>query len=156
MGISKQILLNADTFVGTWVAGQLGNGAVYRPADGDKAIGLIDPDKGLIAGVLYQNFNGVNISAHIAAVPGANWLTRNFLWVMFDYPFNQLGVKRITGVVPASNLAARRFDEHLGFVHEATLKDALPDGDLLLYVMWRENCRWLALKEKVHGIGNCR
>jgi RimJ/RimL family protein N-acetyltransferase len=58
----------------------------------------------------------------------------------------QLGVKRITGIVAESNLAARKFDEHIGFVLETRLKDAHPQGDLLIYVMTPDQCRWLALK----------
>ena len=143
----KSLLLGADDYVGRWVSYRVG-----APMHaGDKTIGLLDPAQGLIAGVLYQDFNGANIVAHIAAEPGANWLNRQFLWTIFDYPFNQLGVKRITGQVAAKNLPARQFDEHLGFVAEATLKDALPDDDLIIYCMRRENCRWLALKGPGYG-----
>ena len=143
----KHTLIGADEYVGRWVATRAQ--VFWHPED--KAIGLLDPDKGIIAGVLYQDFNGANIVAHIAAEPGARWMTRHFLWAIFDYPFNQLGVRRITGQVAAKNIQARQFDEHLGFVAEATLKDALPDDDLLLYCMRRENCRWLALKGLHHG-----
>lgn len=148
MGSSKLLITDQHDYVGRWVAGRVK--ATYRP--GDTTIGLLDPVKGLVAGVLYQNFNTVNISAHIAAEPGARWLTREFLHAIFDYPFNQLGVKRITGFVPAWNLAAQRFDEHLGFVREATLEDVLPEGDLIIYRMKRQDCRWLTLKENLDGL----
>lgn len=143
----KSILIGYDGFVGSWVSERAGAPMHH----GDKTLGLLDPNKGLIAGVLYQDFNGANIVAHIAAEPGARWLTRQFLWMMFDYPFNQLRVKRITGQVAAKNIQARQFDEHLGFVAEATLKDALPDDDLIIYCMRRENCRWLSLKGPGYG-----
>ncbi len=148
MESSKVIITNAHAYVGTWVAERVN--AVYRP--GDTTIGLVDAEQGLIAGVLYQNFNKVNISAHIAAVPGARWLTKSFLFAIFDYPFNELGVKRITGFVPAWNKQAQRFDEHLGFVREATLEDVLPEGDLIVYRMKRQECRWLTFKENLDGI----
>lgn len=147
----RQVLVGADDYVGRWVA--LKAELQFHPGF-DITIGLLDPAQGLIAGVLYRNFNGANIEAHIAAQPGARWLTRSFLWAMFDYPFNQLGVRRITGLVPAKNLAARRFDEHLGFVVEATLKDALPGDDLIVYRLRREDCRWLSLKGPDHGKEN--
>lgn len=98
-------------------------------------------DGKLVAGVLYEDWNGANVVCHIAG--DGQWLNRRFLWAMFDYPFNQLGVKRITGIVPSCNTQARRFDEHLGFELEATLHDAHPQGDLLVYVMPRSKCRWL-------------
>jgi len=101
----------------------------------------------LLAGVAYNEFNGANINAHIAS-SGRHWLTRDFLWAIFDYPFRQLGVQRITGLVGEGNAAARRFDEHLGFTLETKLTGAHPTGDLLVYVMWKHDCRWL---EKNHA-----
>ena len=144
----KLVLIDADNYVGAWVAERAK--LQYMPGF-DKTIGLLDPDKGLLAGVLYRNFNRANIEMHLAAVPGSTWMTREYLWTCFDYPFTQLGVQRITGLVPAKNAAARRLDEHLGFVHEATLKDALPDDDLMVYCMRRENCLWLSLKGPKNG-----
>jgi hypothetical protein len=46
--------------------------------------------------------------------------------------------------VDASNTDARRFNEHLGFCEEARLIGAAADGgDVLLYVMWKAECRFL-------------
>lgn len=106
------------------------------------AIGL-EKDGELIGGVVYDQYNGPNIFAHIAGKPGTRWLTRAFLHAMYHYPFIQLGVERITGPVSSVNLEAIRLDTHMGFVHEATLRRAAPNGDLLLFVMWKENCRFL-------------
>lgn len=143
----RVVVENASEYIGRWVAAR--TLTTYEPDD--TAIGLLDPARGLLAGVLYQNFNGVNISVHIAAEPGSSWLTRGFLWKIFHYPFEQLGAQRLTGFVPATNLAAQRFDEHLGFTEEARLSDALPSGDLIIYRMRKSECRWLALKERYNG-----
>lgn len=97
----------------------------------------------LVAGVAYSDYNGVNMLMHVASDGSKRWMRREFLRVCFDYPFNQAKVRRVTGLVGEGNLAARRFDEHLGFVLETTLQDAHPSGDLLVYVMWKRNCRWL-------------
>lgn len=106
------------------------------------AIGL-ERDGELVAGVLYDRYNGASICMHVAA-DGSNWLTREFLFVAFAYPFNQLGCKRITGIVNSNNVRAQRFDEHLGFTLEARLKDAMPDGaDMLIYRMLRDECIWI-------------
>lgn len=101
----------------------------------------------LVAGVAFTDYNGVNVCMHVAA-EGKDWLRRQYLWTCFDYPFNQLGVKRITGLVGEGNLAARKFDEHIGFVLETTLADAHPTGQLLVYRMFRSECRWLSLDLK--------
>ena len=81
--------------------------------------------------------------AHIAGKPGRRWLTREFLFAIFDYPFNQLGVRRITGLVPKKNKDARRFDEHLGFEYEGNMRNALADDDMIIYGMLKEKCKWL-------------
>ena len=81
--------------------------------------------------------------AHIAGKPGKRWLNRDFLFAMFDYPFNQLGVNRITGLVAKKNKEARRFDEHLGFKYEGNMRHALADDDMLIYGMLKRECKWL-------------
>lgn len=108
-----------------------------------RAIGL-ERDGGLVAGVIYEGCSGHNIWGHVAAVPGARWLNRAYLTACFAYPFLQLGVQRITGYVEARNQRAREFDENLGFRQEATLRGAASDGgDVILYVMWRHECRFI-------------
>ena len=112
-----------------------------------KCLGL-ERDGELVCGVLYDGWNGVNMWMHVAIAPGG-MLTRQFVHYAFYYPFVEIGCKRLTGLVEANNLAARRFDEHLGFRVEATLAGAASDGgDVLLYAMTRDECRWLQPK---HG-----
>lgn len=139
-----KILTNQDEMVGPWVASR--TGGEWCSGRGT-TIGLYHPEQGLVAGVLYEDWNGANILGHVAAVPGRRWLNREFLWFCFHYPFEQLGVKRITGIVPSVNADARRFDESLGFELEATLKDAHPLGDLCVYKMTRDKCRWLSIRK---------
>jgi RimJ/RimL family protein N-acetyltransferase len=99
-------------------------------------------DGELIAGVCYDSYNGRSICMHVAS-ERKHWLSRGFLAAVFGYPFQQLGVTKILGLVDSTNLKARRFDEHLGFVLEARITDAVPDGDLLIYSMRRDQCRYL-------------
>lgn len=110
---------------------------------GSHAIGLCRSGE-LIAGVVYEGFNGHNVWMHVAAEPGKKWLTRAYLAACFAYPFVQCGVSRISGYVEASNVEARRFDEHIGFKREAVLRGAASDGgDVNLYVMRIEDCKYV-------------
>lgn len=110
---------------------------------GMKGLGL-ERDGRLIAGVLYEGFTGHNIWMHVAAEPGSRWMTREYLRYCFYYPFVECGVDRVSGWVEESNKEAQRFDEHLGFREEARLKGAARDGgDVILYVMWRKDCRYV-------------
>ena len=98
----------------------------------------------LVAGVAYANWNGVNVECHIASDRSKRWLTREYLWAIFDYPFRQLAANRITCCVGEGNRQSRRFVEHLGLELETTLQAAHPSGNLLIYRMWRKDCRWIS------------
>jgi RimJ/RimL family protein N-acetyltransferase len=130
------IVFDADR-IGPWVCRRAGG--AWIPGRGT-AIGKEKAGE-LVAGVLYEDWNGANIVCHIAG-EGA-WANREFLRVIFDYPFNQLKVRRITVPVASVNHISRRFVEHLGFELETTLADAHPEGDILLYRITPDKCRWL-------------
>jgi len=95
-----------------------------------------------IAGAVYDGYNGVSISAHVwmdaERKPSREWFA-----CILDYPFNRLQVKKLVGQVAENNLEARKFDEHLGFVEEARIKDYSEDGDLIIYTMTRDMCHIL-------------
>lgn len=97
----------------------------------------------IVGGVVYDGYNGKNINIHVASDGSKRWINREFLWFVFYYPFVQLGCSRVTGFVPSYNKAAIQFDEKVGFELETTLKDAHPLGDILIYKMTPDKCRWL-------------
>ena len=109
------------------------------------ALGLIRGGR-LVAGVIYNNFGGANANMHVGAEEGARWMTRDFLRAAFDYPFNQLKLRRLTACVHSNNRRAIRFDEHLGFKYEGTQRHYYTDGDMLIFGMLREECRFLERK----------
>jgi len=104
-----------------------------------------------VAGVVYTDYTGTSIGIH-SRCDDRKKITREFFWAIFDYPFNQLGVKRLTGLVSTANLEAQRVDEHLGFVEEARLAGYFADGDAIIYRMWKEDCRWLALTPRYRKV----
>lgn len=123
--------------VGPWVCEQAGGTWVEGRGT---AIGRVR-DGRLVAGVLYEDFNGANVICHIRGDSG--WASRGYLGVIFDYPFRQLGVKRITVPVCSTNTACRKLVEHMGFTLESTLAEATPLGDMLLYRMFASECKYL-------------
>ena len=119
------------------------NGVPLHASMGTQGLGLIK-DEEMIAGVLFDDYNGSNMWMHVAAMPGRRWMTRDFLYATFAYPFLQLNLKRLSGWVEADNLDARRFDEHIGFKQEAVLKQAGRNGvDVIVYSMFKEDCRFI-------------
>ena len=79
---------------------------------------------------------------HVAGIQ-PHWINRTLLWVCFDYPFNQLHVKKVFGPVPSYNKTALEFDKHLGFEEETVIEGVYPEGNLVLLSMTREKCRFL-------------
>jgi RimJ/RimL family protein N-acetyltransferase len=134
----KTILCQPKESIAAFVAERV---PTHFPWDNYTALALAENDT-ILAGVIYNHYTGTDICMHVAAVPGKRWLNRKFLFAAFDYPFNQLKVRRVTGLVPSKNKAAQRFDEHLGFELEGRIRHALADDDLLLYGLLREDCKW--------------
>lgn len=109
---------------------------------GFRAVGL-ERDGDLTAGILYENFNDSNVWCHIAALPGGHSMNREFIESIFAYPFEQLGLRRMSAYVKESNTAVRGFMNNLGFRCEAVLEGAGDGGEnMMVYVMKKEWCRY--------------
>lgn len=126
-----------DDIIGPWVASKTGGTWCKGRSS---SIGKIVDGK-IVAGVLYEDFNGANIMCHIAG-EGA-WACRKYLNIIFDYPFNQLKVKRITVPVASTNAKSIGLVEKMGFIIDAKLAQATPDGDLLVYRLFRDECKYI-------------
>lgn len=101
-----------------------------------------EKDGRLLGGVIFTGYTGVSIGLHCAGFD-PKWVDRDLLWMAFHYPFVQLNCHKITATIPSGNLKALLFDRKLGFSEEARIKDATPDGDLIILSMRRDECRWL-------------
>jgi RimJ/RimL family protein N-acetyltransferase len=139
----RTVIWDRPQEVGEWVCARIGG---TFDLSGATAIGL-EKDGRLIAGVMYDHYNGRSIAMHVAG-EGGHWMTREFARACFGYAFNQLGVNKVIGLVDSTNESARRYDEHLGFRLEATITGAGRTGDLLIYSMTPEQCRWIG---ETHG-----
>lgn len=133
-----RLILDSPKVVGTWVYARTGG---TFPENICTAIGL-EKDKKLVAGVVYEGFNGASIKTHIA-IDDKTYLTKDFILTIFSYPFDQLGVHKLIGVVDSSNSEALALNKKLGFVQEGVLEGASLTGDLILMTMTKPQCRWL-------------
>ena len=97
----------------------------------------------LVAVVVFDNFSDADCNMHVASDGTRSWMSKNLLLATFAYPFTQLGLRRVTAMVPAKNAQALAFDEHIGFVREGYHPHALPDDDLVSLGLLRENCRFI-------------
>lgn len=126
-----------DHRIGWWVA-QAASSGRYDPAF-SQAIGLIK-DNEPVAGVVFTDYNGRSMTVH-QAINGK--ITREFLHKVSDYAFNQCRVEKLIGPVDSSNEKAIKLVENMGFKEEARIKDAHPKGDMILFTLLKENCRFL-------------
>ena len=110
-------------------------------------IGL-ERDGELVAVVVYDTFSEVDACMHIASDGTRAWMNKSLLLAAFAYPFIQLKLRRVTGMVPAKNTEALAFDEHIGFVREGYHPKALPDDDIVSLGLLRENCRFIPQGER--------
>lgn len=123
--------------VGPWVSERTKSGWTKGACS---AIGKVK-DGELVAGILYESNNGANVMAHIAGE--GQWLDKTLLYIMFHYPFVQLGVNRITASSNSDNAKSIAFLERIGFIMEARLHGATSTGDILLFRMFKSECKYL-------------
>ena len=93
-----------------------------------------------VAGVIYENWNRRSITCHIAI---SGRLTPRYLAVIFDYPFNVCDVKKIIVPVDATNSKSVTLVKKMGFTEEARIKDGMADGDMILYTLAKDDCKYL-------------
>jgi RimJ/RimL family protein N-acetyltransferase len=109
----------------------------------DRATFLGEAIDGQIVGLIaFDNYNGTNIDIHIAATR----ITRRLLKAAAQYAFDVCGVRRITSLNDSENFQMGPYLERLGFKYEGTMRHGLPDSDLIVYGLIREDCKWVSPK----------
>lgn len=133
------LIFNDKERVGDWVAARVEQTASWGSF---YAMG-IEQNGELVAGIVINNFNGANATSHIAVAKPTRELPELIRHTCL-YAFKQCGLKRLTGMVPASKQKVLAFDKHLGFEEEFVMPCAAADGGALIFlVMWPDKCRWL-------------
>ena len=128
--------ITSDHSAGHWTAKKVDGGYFQKRS---QSIGL-KKDGEFVAGVIYENWHGKSITCHIA-VTGR--MIPAYLFAIFDYPFNVCKVGKIIVPVSSANLTSIRFVEKMGFQEEARINNAMPDGDMVIFTMPKERCKYL-------------
>lgn len=135
-----RLVLGRDAEVGAFASERLGV-PIIPPFT---SMGVVDDNEQLVGAIIYNGFNGANIEITIV---GPGCLTRRFIRAAFAYPFDQLGVLRLTGRTKRSNKTMCKLFPRLGFTFEATLKNYFGPtrgDDAVLYRMSRADAaKWL-------------
>lgn len=113
----------------------------------DIAISRVVGDK-LLGGVIFTNYTIESICIHTASW-SEHWVNRDLIFVVFDYPFNQLAVKRIFGRLPETNERAHSFNLHCGFRDVARVEGVYQHNVAQIVMrLDREDCRFFGIKPK--------
>jgi len=115
----------------------------------DWSVARYDSKDCLLGGIIVNAYTGIGGSCelHVCSFR-SNWASKTLLYHGFHYPFVELKVRKIIGLVPESNWRAYRLDTHLGFKEEAYITDVFPFEPSGYYVlsMYKEDCKWLKME----------
>lgn len=141
------LVTGADPIAREYLAARIPD---YAPNPNETVILAVNRG-GVSGAVAYEGWTGPNIIMTCAG--HGNWLTPGNLAGFFWYPFDQLGCARVTAMIHRKNKASRTLVEKLGFKVEGVLRKAAPTGgDIIIYGLLREDCRWLAASGKTQWV----
>lgn len=104
-------------------------------------------DGEFLGGFILTNYNGAICFVHMAG-KHPRWCSPELMWVMFDHAFNRMQVKRMLCTVGSKNERALQQVRRAGWRSEHRILGGTPDGDLLIFSMARDHCRWLGLTKR--------
>lgn len=138
-----QLVCGHDADVAAWVAARIPQMTAASDFGPCTAIGVVGADGQPLGGVVFHNwqprFRNIEISF---AADSARWLTRRLIVGILSYPFDQLGVARLTTLTPKKNRPARKFIDRFGFRREGVLRRGFGDDDMIVSGLMRRE--WVA------------
>ncbi len=148
--MSRRVIYGDDAEMCRWAAATIGAGGGFS-ADA-RAIGM-EVGGEIVAVTVWNCFELHNCLMSVASDGSRRWMTREFLFRSFAYPFLQLGLPRVTVKVDEANAASLRLTKHLGFVEEGRLRRAAPGGrDDIVMGLLSEECRWISVALARHAV----
>lgn len=132
-----------------WAAARLGFTTVWPPES--RPLAVVESDGTIHAVVVYNAFYDDACHMHIATAKTRRWATKATLETLFGYPFNKLGLRRVSAQIAASNVAAQVMALKLGFRFEGVMRNAINGQDAVLFGMLKEDCRFIHHKQEIDG-----
>ncbi len=131
-----------DQVIADWAGSLLG----VRFQEPYTAFGFVDAGGSLRGACVFNDYYGAGSNVEMTYV-GAGSFTRNTIFFMAKFCFNELQVSRVTARTKRSNVLVRRLLPRAGFAFEATQKrffGPTKGDDALVFVLFKENAsRWL-------------
>lgn len=143
-GLIGSLLVNADEFVGDYVAAKLGPTVRFRPPF--RALGVVR--RGMfLGGVIYHDYLKLEHGNQIMvsfAFERPDWALPQTVREICRYPFDVLKCGRVSALIAKSNKRSRKFVEGLGFKREGVHPRGMDGRETAIsYGLLREQCRFL-------------
>lgn len=119
-------------------------GAMFIP---DHLQGAVAKKEHVIAAYGWSGFIGRTCNISILIQQPALF-SRQIIREAFRYPFEVCGLNAVIATVDSTNTGSLSVCDRTGFEKVCTIKDGGAKGDLVVYEMHRERCRWLRKEEK--------
>lgn len=120
----------------------------------DAIFAIVARDK-LVGVCIFSNYEEDPITGQPSCVQvvlvtsDKRWCTRGNLRTLFEYPFRQLGVRRLHGYCSRRNKKMKRLFNKLGFTLEGVARCYYPGfEDAFWFSMLNKECKWIDGKEK--------
>jgi hypothetical protein len=107
----------------------------------------------IAGGFVLADYTGASMTVHCAG-DDKGWCSRDLLWMVFHYAFEQLGLAKLIATVRSNNYAALAVDLRAGWQLEAVVRDVFPDAHMMILTMEKETCPWLKVRPKGWMPGN--
>jgi RimJ/RimL family protein N-acetyltransferase len=119
-----------------------------QPCGDLQALFWVDEENKIEWVVGFTAFIGKTCQMHVINLVDS-YTPKGLLFAAFDYPFNYLGVEKITAIVNSLNTRAMNYDKKLGFTEVVRLEGMHDDGgDLVVLEMNKVDCRWIRERVK--------
>lgn len=135
------LLFGCSDLIAAWVRARI----PFMDPDGfgpQQSIGVIDGKGRIIGGVVFHGWNQHYRTIEVScAADSAKWLSRKIITGILSYPFDQLGVNRLSSVTRPDDGRTRHVLEALGFSFEGTGRGVFGDSDGVSYSLLADEWR---------------
>tara|TARA_R100001244_G_scaffold128631_1_gene99601 strand:+ start:463 stop:888 length:426 start_codon:yes stop_codon:yes gene_type:complete len=132
------IVTDEDGRIKSWIESRIRD---ITPRDFDNCSTLgVARNNELICGVAYWFWPNETCDVAIAA-DSPRWATKQTIFTLFAYPFEQIGVNRLQSLIHPKNKRSRHLCKGLGFTLEGKLRKFHKGKDMLIYGYLKEEFR---------------
>jgi hypothetical protein len=142
--MARDIRIN-EPGAGEWIARQLGT---HFTPGWDNSFSSHDGDR-ILGGFIATHFLGGSMTCHMAS-QDKRWCSKDLLWLLFHYGFEQLGVHKMLTTLPSNQYDVIAMDMRAGWGLEAVVRDAYAPGvHMMILGMTRDTCPWLKYEPRI-------